>query len=152
MSADVPKRARTSAVAACAGLFGIGRNRGSGGSRRFAEVCDLRFRKLPLVRTFSAIPITPVSVKKRKQISYGNSVTTAHFDDTTELAHKYLIIGTGSVTNCQYWHMWSYQWLQAVPKTAHQPYNIQYQYCTCRARTPDGVVYQFKNCYSCSFE
>ena len=69
------------------------------------------------------IPITPVSVKKRKQIDDGISGTKTHFDDTTELAHKYLIIGTGSVTNCQYQHMWSYQWLQAVPKTPNQPYN-----------------------------
>ena len=36
---------------------------------------------------------------------------------------KYLIIGTGSVTNCQYEHMWSYQLLHAVLKTPHQPYN-----------------------------
>ena len=48
------------------------------------------------------IPITPVSAKKLKHIAGGVSGTTTHFDDTTELAHKYLIIGTGSVTNYQY--------------------------------------------------
>ena len=67
------------------------------------------------------IPITPVFVKKRKQISYGNSGTTTHFDDTTELAHKYLIIGTGSVTNCQYEHMCSYQWLSSDHVTTLRP-------------------------------
>ena len=69
------------------------------------------------------IPITPVFVTKRKNVLYGDWSTKTHFDDTTELAHKYLIIGTGSVTNCQYQHMWSYQLLHAVPKTPHQPYN-----------------------------
>ena len=40
-------------MTASAGLGSIGRSGGSGGSRRLAEVCDLRFRKLPLVRIFS---------------------------------------------------------------------------------------------------
>ena len=67
------------------------------------------------------IPITPVSVKKLKHIAGGVSGTTTHFDDTTELAHKYLIIGTGSVTNCQYEHMCSYQWLSSDHGTTLQP-------------------------------
>ena len=88
----------------------------------FMQVNLHRGAKLRLTKR-PPIPITPVSVKKRKHIADGDSGTTTHFDDTTELAHKYLIIGTGSVTNCQYQHMWSYQLLHAVPKTPHQPYN-----------------------------
>ena len=45
------------------------------------------------------------TVGRLRKKGYDMVGTTTHFDDTTELAHKYLIIGTGSVTNCQYKHM-----------------------------------------------